>query len=571
MIQLLSIKLENFLSHKDTYLDLTKKSDLVLIEGKNYDGRYDSNGSGKSTILEGLVYALSGNTLRGVGVNDVVNRQAGKDTRVTLELSVEGVRYVVKRHRAHTVDGDSLQLFRDAEDITKRLNKDTQTLLDDIVGVPYNVLISVLFLGEGLSAKFTQLSDPDKKAIIESTLSLSHDFNSIRDVVNRELKSIKSTIDTETGKAQGIQRVLEGVDPKDKVSPEELALLDKKILDSNLEYARLYGEYTEVANKVSFIERAITDYDRDIRKLKDYDSQLEKLDAQRKSIESSTNPICPQCNQELRDHGAKDTTLSHISKQIDSIADWRTPLSESVSKISDIDVAKDTAQNLRDKCVHLSMILQEMHAENSSLANHKSTLEAKKEVYEKLSSYERELEDIKGRVETLNVSLFDHSYLYNLFSPTGLIVYILEESVQYINDRLKLYSAVLLDKSYEIIFKKGKISLLDSGGSTYQSLSNGEKRRLDIAIQFSLHDYVTTYCGKSIDTIFIDEVLDTLDSIGVRNILEVLRMKLEYCNADRIYLITHNNDIKSQVDSFITVSKDSEGISRILEEVTNYA
>lgn len=567
MIELLSIKLENFLSHKDTEIKFTSNKDLVLIEGKNSDGRYDSNGSGKSSILEGLVYVLSGNTLRGVGVADVVNRQAGKDTRVTLNLKVEGTSYTVTRHRAHTTAGDSLVLTREGEDISKRLNKDTQSDLDSILGVSYKVLTSVLFLGEGLSAKFTQLSDPDKKALIESTLNLSHDFNEVRERVNRELRGVKSSIDTETGKSDGIKRVLEGVDPSNNISLEEITNLSSEIESTNLEYAKLYADYQKVSSDISLLTSTIREYETSLIQLRSQESQLSTLDEKIESVKSKSDPICPQCKQSISDPKTKERVLYDLSKQRDLVEDNLKPIRESVSKVRDINVAKETSATLNSQLSTLSETLNRMHTENTNRSNLKSSLEAKKSVYDQLTQYEKELESLREKLVHLDSNLKDLNYLYSLFSPTGLLVYILGESVQYINERLRVYSSVLLDKSYEIVFKKGKISLLDSGGSTYQSLSNGEKRRLDIAIQFSLHDYVTTYCGKGIDTIFIDEVLDTLDSVGVRNIIEVLRMKLDYCNSTRIYLITHNNDIKSQVDSFITISKDSEGISRLLEEV----
>ena len=157
-----------------------------------------------------------------------------------------------------------------------------------------------------------------------------------------------------------------------------------------------------------------------------------------------------------------------------------------------------------------------------------------------------------------------YEYFYNLFSPTGIIVDILSDAITYINTRLSTYSSVLLEKDYKIQFVKGKISLVDKKGASYQSLSNGEKRRLDIAIQFALHDYVSMYCGMHMDTVFIDEILDTLDDIGVDNIFEVLRLKLDYCNLRSIYVITHNDSLKDKFDKVITVVKDSSGDSHII-------
>jgi DNA repair exonuclease SbcCD ATPase subunit len=122
---------------------------------------------------------------------------------------------------------------------------------------------------------------------------------------------------------------------------------------------------------------------------------------------------------------------------------------------------------------------------------------------------------------------------------------------------------MLLDRKYQMKLGSGKLSLVDDGNASYETLSNGEKRRLDLAIQFGLHDYVHTYCGLQLDTLFIDEVLDTLDAVGISNIIDILRIKLSYCNLARIFIITHNTDLKSYFDRVLLVTKDAKGFSNL--------
>ena len=93
MILIHSVELCNFLSHSKSLVNFNSTNGMVLISGENVDGRFDSNGAGKSTILEAIIWSLTGNTLRGVGVNDIVNRFVGKDTKVTLDLTVDNDSY----------------------------------------------------------------------------------------------------------------------------------------------------------------------------------------------------------------------------------------------------------------------------------------------------------------------------------------------------------------------------------------------------------------------------------------------------------------------------------------------
>ena len=177
--------------------------------------------------------------------------------------------------------------------------------------------------------------------------------------------------------------------------------------------------------------------------------------------------------------------------------------------------------------------------------------------------YTKKSEDISIEINSIEKDINTYDYFYKRYSPTGIITIILEEAISYINERISAYTSLLLDKTYQLTLTKGKLSLVDTQGSTYQSLSNGEKRRLDIAIQFSLHDYTHIYCGIGTNLLFIDEVLDTLDATGVNNIIEVLNLKRSYCNLDSIYVITHNNELKSYFDEVITVVKDASGNSHI--------
>ena len=140
---------------------------------------------------------------------------------------------------------------------------------------------------------------------------------------------------------------------------------------------------------------------------------------------------------------------------------------------------------------------------------------------------------------------------------------ILRDVVDYIDQRLQVYNDLLQDKVFHITFYKGKI-VLESESLSYQSLSSGEKKRLDISIQFALHDYVYTHCGIGFDTIFIDEILDSLDSVGVSNIIEVLNLKKSYCSLSRIFVITHNESLKDYFDSVLSIRKDSDGYTYII-------
>ena len=113
------IHIHNFLSIKDITLPLDNQG-LVLINGVNLDNNsLNNNGAGKSAILEALVFALYGKTIRGLKGDAVVHHLVGKDMKVELDITDDdGVTYKVIRHRGHPVNRNKSLLYRDGVDIT---------------------------------------------------------------------------------------------------------------------------------------------------------------------------------------------------------------------------------------------------------------------------------------------------------------------------------------------------------------------------------------------------------------------------------------------------------------------
>lgn len=571
MITLSKLELSNFLSHVNTNISLEDYKGLVLVEGQTHDGHYSSNGSGKSSLLEGVVYALTGDTLRGVSVNDVVNRNYNKDMRVSLEFMKDDTLYNITRYRKDENFGDSIFLTKDGENISKRVNKETQKYLEDIIGISYKVLVSTILLGEGLSSRFTQLSDPEKKSLIESTLNLNYDMNAIRSLANSKLSSLKLEKSNLEGKLSTLNE-LASLDlelTRNLVQEKEAKAVktnqDIEGIKSELENLRATTEETE--RKLTLISDSINNIRNLTRELGMYQSELERLKSEYNSISNSESPRCTVCHQELQSTESRNAFSKSYEERMNATTIKMSEIEKSISNFPDLSLleskytllveARDMIKNqVREKEIELNRLSNEYWIYQSEVTRLTDDMK-------KYESSQESISDLETSLKNLDIEIYKYEYFYKLFSPTGIIVNILSDAIDYINTRLATYSEVLLEKSYRLEFVKGKISLVDTKGSNYQSLSNGEKRRLDIAIQFSLHDYCMKYCGMQVDSMFIDEVLDTLDDVGTNNIMEVLRMKLDYCGLSRIFVISHNDQLKSYFDNVITVVKDEKGNSSI--------
>lgn len=570
MVELKSLHLSNFFSHKDSTLNLSDLEGLVLLEGRNLSGLYGSNGSGKSSVLEGIVYSITGNTLRNVGVSDIVNREVGKDTCADLHIINNGVEMNIARYRKDTKNGDSIVLTEDGKDISSRLNKSTQVTIDTKLNIPYKVLVNTILLGEGLSSRFTQLSDPDKKSLIESTLSLSYDVNQLREKANSEVKRFRIELAEINGSINATKDAITKMEtlmenPTSEADVQECIIKRDELSEK---VASLKSDLEVVADKITVLDKAKREYEIMYHEYTTTYNKYNDMAGKLNTLQTNPTPHCSLCNQPLTSKEAFDRVVDQYTSDLKNIKEL---MDAQYTKLSESPPYETINSKLTEFHKNYSAIKAEYDSTNIAYTNlvaNAASLQAKldhsqlnKEQY---NEYRARLEDLNVSLGERSTSLSDYEYIYKLFSPTGLVNYILEEALHYINDRMKAYTEMLFDKYYVFEMVKGKLSLVDPSGSSYQSLSNGEKRRLDICIQLSLHDYVYNYCGVKIDTMFIDEVLDGLDAVGVSNIFDVLRAKMNYCGLKRILVITHNDTLKDKFDSVVTVEKGSDGFSTII-------
>lgn len=568
MIELKSITLKNFLSHKDTYIDLTTYSGLSMIEGRTEDGHYSSNGSGKSTIFEGVYYALTGKTIRGLTADAVVNSVAKRDTVVSLKFHTNESSYEVVRTRKHS-KLPALALYKDQQDISCRTPTQTQSRIDELVGIAPDILSGVMILGEGMSSRFTSLSDPSKKSLLESTMILSHSIDELRDTAKSRLDTIlldKRSTQGSISSDESLLQYYEGMEVSDEGTIG--ALLESvtsriELLEGS--YDSSMEESKNLSKKLSVLKEARSNILGLKSQLSRVSSSMQAIDAKIADLESQESPVCPTCGQHLQTLEKVVSTLSaerhDIHQQLVDLNSQleRFPPEETVvNKLEEIQSQSDKVER------SLKEIRQTISDRMSEKINYEYKIKAFHERGEVVSRLTSELQVLNEKMTSLSKDEEVLTYLVKtVFSSTGVISDILRDVVDYIDQRLQVYNDLLQDKVFHITFSKGKI-VLESESLSYQSLSSGEKKRLDISIQFALHDYVYTHCGIGFDTIFIDEILDSLDSVGVSNIIEVLNLKKSYCSLSRIFVITHNESLKDYFDSVLSIRKDSDGYTYII-------
>ena len=155
-----NIKIQNFYSFKDSFVDFTKFNGITVIKGRNKDAG-GSNGSGKSVLVEAVYFALTGKTIRKSTEDTLVNNQTKRKCRVEIELS-NGVKII--RQKKPT----KLEFFLGDENLTQESVIHTQRLIDSTLNTNHKVLMASMFFGQSNNTNFLDCSAEDKRNIINN-------------------------------------------------------------------------------------------------------------------------------------------------------------------------------------------------------------------------------------------------------------------------------------------------------------------------------------------------------------------------------------------------------------------
>ena len=507
-MRLKSLHIRNFYSIEDVFIDFSKKSGIVWIDGKNKDNSNSSNGAGKSSIYEAIIWSLFGKTIRKSNEEALVNNKNKRDCEVTIVLNGN---IVIKRSRRPTF----LSFKVGGKDYTRESVNVTQEAIEEHLGINYKTFLTSVVFGQQNELDFVSSTIEDKRIIIRNFLNLDDVFN-----LREKIKKLKSELNA-TIKAKG---TLIDDYQENKIKQEHnlsgLELQIKEIKEKyNLTQSYKLEDILELENKKDQLKLDREEWTKQIQVHKTEIARLEKMALQ-------TNSVCDYCGSIL-----DKLPLYTEQECIDLIEEYKKGIPEHIEYVSKL-LEEEQLINIPIPSSEYNKIEQL----NLLQDRYKSIEEQSKEFQTKLNKVVAERNDLNKRLEILK-------FWELVFSEQGLVKYVIRSILDYLNNRVAYYLSYLTSGKYSIVFDdtlQEKI-IVNGVETNYHSLSGGEKKKINFAVLLSLQSILDFNSNGKFNLLLLDEVVESIDDESITGLYNLL---LELSKDKLILIISHNNTLK---------------------------
>jgi len=579
MIKIKDLTVKNFMSvgNQTQAVDFSK-TNLTLVLGENLDqGGDDSgsrNGTGKTTIVNALSFALFGNALTNIKKDNLINKINNKNMLVTLSFEKDGINYRIERGRKPSlmrffVD-DQEQESSETDDAQGDM-RETQKDLDDLLGMSHDMFKHVVALNT-YTEPFLSMRANDQRVIIEQLLGITL-LSEKADTLKELIKETKDLVTQESADIEAAKR------SNDKIQQSVDSLITRQSAWNN--------QHEQEIEKMgrAVIELESVDIEAELAKhaeLKAYDeksAKLKSLNKERATLDSATaqaersvtkyerelallaNKTCHACEQELHDHKHESMTAT-AQGHLDEAKKYYDKVTKDLAKIlKEIDTIGELAAKPSTYYDSLEQALK--HQNNLKTLENQLTIKAGES-----DPYQEQIDELRNtamqeiswdRVNELNLLKDHQEFLLKLLTSKDSFIRkkIIDQNLAYLNNRLTYY----LDKMglpHTVMFQNDLTVVITQLGQDldFDNLSRGERNRLIISLSFAFRD-VWESLYQQINLLFVDELIDNgLDASGVEGALGILK-KMSRERKKNIFLISHKDELIGRVNNVLRVIKEN--------------
>lgn len=611
------IILHNFLSFNHVEVDLQNK-DACIVKGinKNPKDNAISNGSGKSSLWSGIIWALTGETI--TGITNVKNIFIDENLcYVELDFSIDADSYKVIRYKEPKSD---MKIYQNNVEISgKGIRESEQVLAKYIADLNRELLTSVIILGQGLPDKLSSKSPSGRKELLEHLSKSDFMIEDIKirlaerskqlSTENQTVNNALLKLNTElafyqkelaeksaiTFDAIDYDQLINELDSKIKIDSKNLEniLINFNSLATIIDQLKI-NKTTLLETKNISLTEALSLYNDKTKELAINKTQLEqdKNNLEKEIIKlNSITDICPTCGQKIPGVIKVDTsdkvqlveTLSSKILQLSSeMVSFKEDYDKKIFEINSEYTLKQNAleQEIQKNNIEYNKLNIDINALNKEIHDNELKLvqlqtekanreNYKEEIRQRIITLNNLISNINEQIKEEEIKLDTNKQHVDVLNQINTLVkrdfrgYLLSDIIRFIDFKVKEYSKYIFGSDDLHFVLDGNSIDISYSNKLYESLSGGEKQKVDLCIQFALRDMLQQYAKFSCNILVLDEIFDNLDSLGTSNVINLLNTKFD--DIESIFIISHHCDeLDISYDNEIVIQKNALGISEIL-------
>ena len=546
MITFTSLRFKNFLSTGNNWTNIDlNKSKSTLIVGQN--------GAGKSTMLDAIAFGLFGKPHRNINKPQLINTVNNKNCVVEVTFVIGKAKYKIIRG----IKPNVFEIWKNGDMINQSSHsKEYQKILEqNILKLNHKSFHQIVVLGSSSFVPFMQLPAQHRRDVIEDLLDINvfSKMNSLlkekTSVLKDKMKDLSFKLDVETNKIDTQKKYISDLKALNKTAKEQK---DVQVDKLRKDLASLSKENAEISAEVEDKQKPL---EKELNALHDrkqvfvqYNAQFRQQMSQvvKESKFYEENENCPTCSQEITESVRNDKLQSSKEKA----KELKDAMDEASVKSGEIeDSITQVSTDLNDIRAKQSTV----NSNNQSIARIQNEIEyLEKEINQTgdIETAKEELEAMQNTANEFNMSKFqlNEEYSYNnvmseMLKDTGIKTKIIKQYIPVINKLVNQYLQILdfyvhfdLDESFtETIRSRHRDQF------SYDSFSEGEKQRIDLALLFTWRMIAKMKNSISTNLLLLDETFDSsLDHDGVENLMKILHSLDENSNT---FIISHKGDI----------------------------
>jgi len=550
------------------------RRDLTLVLGENLDlgGDGSRNGTGKTTIINALSYALYGTALSNIRKDNLVNKTNGKNMMVSLDFSVAGQDYRIERGRKPNVlkfyvNNHEQEIIDDAQGDSR----ETQGTIERTLGLSHDMFKHIVALNT-YTEPFLSLKANEQRTIIEQLLGITM-LSERADKIKELNRSTKDAISQEEFRIRAVQEANKRIEEQIESLKQRQRMWDTKFYEDLSKLQSALDELSKIdINAELAAHRSLIQYNTLVKERADIQKTLARarLDQAREmksadkllaELNSLADHKCHSCGQDLHDvkHEAiitaKQNEFDTACTEVDLLAVGITELENELEDLGEPGTQPSVFYDKESDAVE----------HNSSINNLRQQIIAKMDEHNPYSDQivdmqQKALQEVSYDYMNELSRLQEHQeFLLKLLTSKDSFIRkkIIEQNLSYLNSRLTHY----LDRiglPHTVVFQNDlTVSIEELGRELdFDNLSRGERNRLILSMSWAFRD-VFESLYQPINLLFIDEMIDNgLDTQGVESALALLK-QMSRERHKSIWLVSHRDELAGRVENILKVVKEN--------------